>query len=63
MRLISSVGASVGHDRGSPVSPRYRDGFAFEGHLARVDIQLVPVGRAHVGEQAAVDQRATMSRQ
>ena len=63
MRMISSVGASVGHDRGSPVSPRYRDGFAFAGTLERVDIQLVGAGRAQAAEAAAVDERSTMARQ
>ena len=61
--MISSVGASVGHDRGSPVSPRYRDGFAFEGVLERVDIQLVSAGRGQAAEAAAVDERSTMARQ
>ncbi len=63
MRMISSVGASVGHDRGSPVSPRYPDAFAFEGTLERVDIQLVGAGRGQAAEAAAVDERATMARQ
>jgi arylsulfatase A-like enzyme len=66
MRMISSVGSSVGYDRGSPVSPRYAsrgDGFPFEGRLERVDIQLVRLAKAHASEQAVVDQRTTMARQ
>jgi len=41
MRMISSLGPSVGYDHGSPVSDRYPDSFPFEGTLERVDIQLV----------------------
>jgi arylsulfatase len=63
MRMISSTGASVGFDHGSPVSPRYREGFAFEGTLERVDIQLLSPGRADAAEQAATAERAAMARQ
>jgi arylsulfatase A-like enzyme len=62
MRMISSVGASVGYDHGSPVSTRYGDEFPFQGTLERVDIQLVAPGGPD-GEAAAVDHRSTMSRQ
>ena len=41
MRMMSSVGASVGYDDGSLVSNRYQDAFPFEGTIERVDIQLV----------------------
>jgi arylsulfatase len=41
MRMISSVGVSVGYDRGSAVSPRYRAPFAFGGTLHDIEIQLV----------------------
>jgi arylsulfatase A-like enzyme len=62
MTMISSMGPSVGVDHGSPVSERYADGFAFEGKLERVDIQLVSQAEAEA-ETAAADERATMSRQ
>ena len=41
MRVISSVGSSVGYDHGMPVSDRYAGPFPFEGALHAVDIQLV----------------------
>jgi arylsulfatase A-like enzyme len=60
MRIISSVGASVGMDHGSAVSPQYDAPFAFEGLLERLDVQLVaPPDRA----QAHADERSAMSRQ
>jgi arylsulfatase A-like enzyme len=62
MRLISSVGSSVGYDHGSPVSDRYRDEFPFQGRLERIDIELRS-GRAADLDAAATDQRATMARQ
>jgi len=61
MRMIASVGASVGYDHGSPVSRAYDDEFPFAGTLERIDIQLVSPGPAD--EAAAVDARAAMSRQ
>jgi len=62
MRMISSVGPSVGYDHGSPVSDRYSGPFPFEGHLARVDIQLVSDrgGEARIAASAA---RTAMGRQ
>ncbi|MCB1017734.1 MAG: sulfatase-like hydrolase/transferase, partial [Acidimicrobiales bacterium] len=68
MRIMSSVGPSVGYDHGSPVSRRYDDEFAFSGTLERVDISLVkpgdgPAARAQDAEDAATDQRSTMARQ
>ncbi len=60
MRMISSVGASVGYDHGSPVSTAYDGEFPFEGGLERVDIQLISPGGA---DDDAVAERATMSRQ
>ena len=41
MRMISSIGASVGYNHGSAVSPRYEAPFAFSGTLHEVEIQLV----------------------
>ena len=46
MRMISSVGATIGYDRGSAVSPRYRAPFAFGGTLHEVEIQLVSPPRS-----------------
>ncbi len=41
MRMISSVGASVGYDHGSPVSAAYDAPFAFTGSLDQVVVELV----------------------
>jgi arylsulfatase len=41
MRMMSTIGMSIGRDQGSPVSKRYEGEFAFVGKLERVDIQLV----------------------
>lgn len=60
MRMMSSTGASVGRDHGSPVSQRYRDAFPFAGTLERVDIQLL--SRADAGT-AVAEARAAMARQ
>ncbi len=63
MRMISSVGASVGHDRGSPVSGHYSGSFPFEGELREVIIDLQAPRRAEDGELAATDARGSMARQ
>ena len=68
MRIMSSVGPSVGYDHGSPVSRHYDHEFAFEGTLERVDITLVkpgaePAAETEAAADAEADQRATMSRQ
>lgn len=42
MRMMSSVGPSVGFDHGSPVSRRYQAPFAFSGILHEVVIQASP---------------------
>ena len=60
MRIISSIGMSVGHDHGSPVSKEYKGEFAFEGKLQRVDIQLVSPRAKDEGEILA---REGMARQ
>ncbi len=60
MAMISSVGASVGYDHGSAVSPRYVAPFAFAGTLHEVEIQLVSEPQDGRSEAAA---RAEMSRQ
>mgnify|MGYP003618034710 CR=1 FL=1 len=69
MRMMSSVGPSVAYDHGSPVSDRYQGEFPFEGQVERVDISLVKSGgdggsaKAEAAEDAATDERSTMSRQ
>jgi arylsulfatase len=60
MRVISSVGSSVGYDHGSAVSPRYHAPFAFAGTLHDVEFQLV--NAPSVGTAEAIS-RAEMSRQ
>ncbi len=60
MRMISSVGQSVGSDHGSAVSARYQSPFAFSGRLDRIEIQLVSPPAPGSDEAAA---RAEMSRQ
>ena len=60
MRMISSVGASVGYDHGSAVSPRYRSPFPFTGTLHEVEIVVAQAqSRGAAGAQA----QAEMSRQ
>jgi arylsulfatase len=60
MNIISSIGPSVGHDHGSPVSDRYDHAFPFAGTLHRVDIQLVSAAAAGA---AASAEREAMGRQ
>ncbi|MGK2929620.1 MAG: arylsulfatase [Acidimicrobiales bacterium] len=60
MRMISSVGASVGFDHGSAVSTRYPSPFAFTGQLHEVEIQLISRPAAGSAEAEA---RTEMSRQ
>ena len=60
MRMISSIGASVGYNHGSAVSPRYEAPFSFSGELHEVEIQLVSRRDSAAKEAEA---RAEMSRQ
>ena len=60
MRVISSVGSSVGYDHGSAVSPRYQAPFAFAGTLHEVEFQLVTAPSAGTTEAVS---RSEMSRQ
>jgi arylsulfatase len=60
MRMMSSVGPSVGFDHGSPVSNRYDAPFPFTGTLHEVVIQLL--SRRDLEAQAA-EARTEMSRQ
>jgi len=63
MRMISSTGASIGLDHGSPVSRHYGDEFPFAGEIERVDIELLSVRQVEAAALAEADERATMSRQ
>lgn len=63
MRVISSMGASVGFDHGLPVSRRYSDAFPFEGTLHRVDIELAASRSAESAAQAQAAARSGLSRQ
>ncbi len=60
MRMMSSVGPSLGYDHGSAVSTRYEAPFPFAGQLHEVVIQLL--SRQDVEAQAA-EAAAEMSRQ
>ena len=59
MRIISSLGMSIGRDHGSPVSERYSDSFPFAGTLSQVDIQLVSAAASDASAAA----RAGMGKQ
>jgi arylsulfatase A-like enzyme len=63
MRVVSSVGSSVGRDHGRPVSDRYDGEFPFEGTLRALDIDLISVGRAQERQVAAAQERSDMGRQ
>jgi arylsulfatase len=63
MRIISSIGMSIGRDHGSPVSLAYDDEFAFEGRISRLDIQLVAQGPAPAHEERETAAREGMARQ
>ncbi|MEZ5246850.1 MAG: arylsulfatase [Acidimicrobiales bacterium] len=60
MGTISSVGASVGRDMGSPVSREYTGDFPYGGRLREVEIQLLSRQDA---ESLEAEMRAEMSRQ
>jgi len=59
MGMISSMGASVGRDAGSPVSPRYEAPFEFTGDLQEITIQLA----AKTRQEDDANGNAEMSRQ
>jgi len=68
MRIISSVGASVGEDYGSGVSNRYSAPFAFTGTLHEVVIQRLQrvsgtEGSGSAAGETTATARAEMSRQ
>ena len=60
MRMISSIGPSIGFDHGSAVSDRYRAPYAFTGTLHEVVIQVSP---DRFGDVRDVTARAEMNRQ
>lgn len=60
MRMISSIGTSIGADAGSAVSRRYEAPFAFSGVLHEVAIELVSPPAPGTDEAA---QRAELARQ
>jgi arylsulfatase A-like enzyme len=60
MRMISSIGPSIGEDHGSAVSDRYDAPYRFTGTLHRIVIQASPERFGDIAEVAA---RAEMSRQ
>jgi arylsulfatase A-like enzyme len=60
MRVISSVGASVGRDAGSAVSTLYSGPFAFSGVINELEIRLLSRRDA---ETADAEARAEMGRQ
>ena len=60
MRMISSIGPSIGADHGSAVSDRYDAPFAYSGTLHEVVIQASP---ERFGDTAEATARAEMSRQ
>ena len=63
MGLISSVGASVGYDHGSAVSPRYRAPFPFTGTLHEVVIELPARGAGELAASALVTAATELARQ
>ena len=60
MRMISSVGSSIGYDHGSAVSPQYESPFPFSGELHQVEIQLAAKRASDADEAQA---RAENARQ
>jgi hypothetical protein len=60
MRVFSTIAMSIGHDHGSAVSKEYEGDFPFEGHVERIDIQLVSKASVEENETAA---REGMARQ
>ncbi|MCB0966136.1 MAG: arylsulfatase [Ilumatobacter sp.] len=60
MRMISSVGSSVGYDHGSPVSTHYAAPFPFGGRLHSVEIRLLS---REAADAAAARARQQMAQQ
>lgn len=60
MRMMSSIGPSIGSDHGSAVSRRYESPFPFTGVLHEIVIQASP---ERYGDTAAAEARSETSRQ
>ncbi len=60
MRMMSSIGPSIGYDHGSAVSHRYAAPYPFTGTLHEIVIQASP---DRFGDTAATTATAEMSRQ
>jgi len=60
MRIISSIGMTIGKDLGSPVSDLYQSPFAFTGTLHHLDVQLISANDQQDQEASA---REGMARQ
>jgi hypothetical protein len=60
MRMMSSIGPSIGADHGSAVSTRYEAPYAFTGTLHEIVVQSSPDKYGDVAEATA---RAEMARQ
>ena len=63
MRMMSSVGASVGYDDGSPVSDRYNGSFPFGGTIERVEIQIISADESSEQEANEATGRSIQARQ
>ncbi len=61
MRVISSVGSSVGEDAGSPVSPMYVSPNPFTGFIHAIDVDVAASKRE--AAQAGAELAAEMGRQ
>lgn len=60
MRMMSSIGPSIGFDHGSAVSPRYGAPYAYTGQLREIVVQSSPERFADVTD---ADARAENARQ
>ncbi len=63
MRMISSVGTSVGRDHGSQVSKEYEGESPFEGTLHQLDVQLISLSERDKKAAAEAEARVAMARQ
>ena len=63
MRMMSSVGSSIGYDIGSAVSRMYTAPFPFAGRVHRLDVQLAPERKKDQAGNAAAAHAAEMGRQ
>ena len=63
MRVISSVGSSVGYNQGSPICDLYESPFTFTGKLNKVEIQLARPRRDQESDIAESEARSIMGRQ